>query len=92
MAFHALCRRLLALGVLCSMAIDAGAGLGRGSVERSLPSRLHSRLRGFRVTVKAGLLRRLGGFFRLGRVMARLALVGGPFLVKFVPELHYAKR
>ena len=90
--FHALRRRLLALGVLHLVAIDTGAGLGRRTVERALPSRLHPRLRWFRVAVKAGLLGRLGRLFRPGRVMARLALVGCPFLVELVLELHYAER
>lgn len=91
MAFHALCRGLLPLGVLHLVASDAGRRLNSRNLKPSLPCHLHRRLGRFCVAIKAGSLGRLGGFFRPGRVMARPALVGCPLLMELVLELHISQ-
>src|SRR5512141_1730370 len=92
MAFRALYRSLLALGVLSLVAVDANAGRRGRVMERSLRFRLHWRSGGRRVAVLAILMRGLRCLFRLRSVMAGVALSGRARVVSFVVELHAAHR
>ena len=91
MAFRALRRRLLALGIFRLVAIDANAGGRRRIMERSLRLSLHRSSCGGGVAILAIFMRGFRGFLRLGSMMTGFTLRarGG---MSFVVKLHATHR
>jgi hypothetical protein len=73
MAFGALGRSFLALGVFRRVAIDTSTLLGHGIVERQFVGGLHRSRCHLGVAIAAGLCLAGGSFLRFGRMMAGLA-------------------